>query len=444
LEAEQTEIIKRSEKMGILSSFGISIVKGMGSEVGGEVAGWALSKIFGDSGTPKSDPEVLNSIKDLSSQLSGVADSVKFLNTQINDDMNEIEKELQAIQQEQLYISWETRDKDLQKYITQQNIQYQRYLDYTKTPKETSQMNIQEIVTQILDTNNGAEQMMGQINTLLVGSGKDKGVLQLFSEMMEPLILNGTVSCYRALDSYFNYYRSAAYAQQQSLYLLIEAFHQRGDDSEVENEHKKYQENVKSQEIPFLSRIEYMLLEQIKYGASEPSISFDNYSAAQDYQAQGYFFSYYKPTPVRAEAEKILADSLCLKDDENRIVVWMIYPTLAGDGSIWVGGHSRNFDPTDYEIGLQPIGNQDMAAISPGYVNQVSIINNPNKNLPPESISASHMFKRMVYSDLAPGNYSLQDLNGKPGLEPADGSIQKSIYFQDKEKGQCCYPILYR
>jgi hypothetical protein len=402
---------------GILAAVGTAVVTGVASKIGGEAAGWALSEIF--SGP---DSEQAQEIKNLGVQLDQVAEAVSAMRLELKNDMNYIQEELREIKEEQLYIAWEVRDNDLQEYITQINVQYKRFSDYANNPKETSKLEVSNIVEDILNTNNGAANAMAQIHTILIGSGKDKGVLQLYSDMIEPVIMSGKQSCYTALDSYFNYYIDAAYAQQRALYLLIEAFHQQENNPLAKSQRINYQKFVKSQEIPFLSTIDKMLRQEIK----EERNILEYSKAVQDYSGQGYYAAHYNPTQPRAKAERILANSLCLDVTQKRLVVWMIYPTLSSGGVLY---DKRDFDGLTINVCIA--GNESSSGISPSYSHIVTTIEGYTGGTLYDLYTTDHKYKRMVFEDLPGGSYGLKDMNDIPGLEPVDGSNQKVDYFQD-------------
>ena len=417
---------------GILIAMGTAIVTGLASgaakEIGSEAAGWALNLIFGGP-----DEKELEAIEGLSAQLTEVQKAVNAIGNMIETDMAIIQEELKAIAEEELYISWEVRDNDLQEYITKVNAQYETYINYTQNPSTTSQQEVKRLVDEVLNTNDGALVNMSEINNLLIGNGVDKGVIQLYTEMVAPIIMNGKQSCYEALDGYFNYYINAAYAQQRALYLLVEAYHQYPNDPLAQAQRTKYQEFVRSQEIPFVTAIENLLRQQLRGGIVRlvdtksalpyrDYYSYDYVRALQDYSGQAFYSSHYSPTFVRAKAERILINSLCLKSTENRIVVWMIYPTLSKCLN------QSGFDNVDILLALAD--NPSSKVIYPDYSNIVTSVQN-TAHYCYDYYNTEHKFKRMVYKNLSGGCYALKDMNGKDGLIPIDGSNQEKNYFQD-------------
>ncbi|WP_299704632.1 hypothetical protein [uncultured Tateyamaria sp.] len=418
--------------VGILAAVGTAVVTGLVSgaakEAGGSAAGWVLGEIFGTPDTSQAD-----AIKDLGDQLDSIATAVEALTDQLAEDMKMIQKELRAIEQEQLYLAWEIRDNDLQQYISRLNVQYKTFLTYAANPDSTSQQEVTNLVEEILDTNQGAKVVIAEVNTLLVGGGgnsSSKGVLQLWSEMTEPLIKAGKMSCYAALETYFQYYVASAYAQQRALYLVIEAYHQSGNDPAAQEARRTYQDYVKSQEIPFVQNIDAMLRMQLQGGvhaaSSGKTYDFDYVKALQEYSSSGFWVGAYTPSATRARAERIITNSMCLADDKNRLVIWMIYPPVNTGGQ----NTPKSVDFNNVSVEVQVAGNEAGASYPPAYINDIVTNPVPGINNPSDYFKQAHYARRMVFEDLPGGSYVMKDKNGQDGLDPVSGSNQKTDYFQ--------------
>jgi len=418
--------------VGILAAVGTAVVTGLvsgaASEVGGSAAGWVLGEIFGSPDTSQAD-----AIKDLGDQLDSIASAVDALTIQLADDMKLIEKELQAIKQGQLYVNWEIRDNDLQQYISRLNVQYKTFLTYAANPDSTSQQEVTNLVEEILDTNQGAKVVIAEINALLVGGGasSSKGVLQLWSEMTEPLIKSGKMSCYAALETYFQYYVASAYAQQRALYLVIEAYHQSGNDPAAQEARRTYQDYVKSQEIPFVQNIDAMLRMQLAGGVhkttSNKLYNFDYIKALQEYSSGALWAGAYTPSMSRARAERIITNSMCRAEGENRLVIWMTYPPLIH------GGHyvPKSIDFNNVSVEVQVTGNDASTSYPPAYINDIVTKPGPGLFKPPNYFEQAHLARRMVFEDLPGGSYVMKDRNGQDGFDPISGSNTDKRYFQD-------------
>lgn len=410
---------------GILLAVGTAVATGLASgiakTVGGEAAGWVLSEIFGSPDNKEADE-----IKALGKELDSVEAAVKAVSVQISKDTAEILEELKVINQQQLYTAWEVRDNDLQQYITRLNVQYTRFLQYAAAPKTTSRQDVDNLVSEILDTNNGAGVVMAEIKTLMVGSGRDKGVLALWSQMVEPLIADGTMDHVDALNAYLSYYITAAYAQQRALYLLVEAYHKQNNDPVAEQQRVQYRQFVRAQELPFLGNIERMLRAELKGGEVRESSgighTYGYITALQEYSACGFYRIGYNPTQVRNRAERILANSLCLGPDESRVVVWMIYPPLTP-----YPHYGKNLDFNTVDVPIVEASNPHGEGIRPSYAD---VLETHGGKMSYDWYNSPHSFKRMVYENVTPGSYVMKDLNGRNGLDPVNGSNQETDYFQ--------------
>ncbi|WP_299749194.1 hypothetical protein [uncultured Tateyamaria sp.] len=367
-------------------------------------------------------------------QLDSIASAVDVLTKQLTDDMKLIEKELKAIEQGQLYNAWQIRDNDLQQYIARFNVQYKTFLTYAANPDSTSQQEVTNLVEEILDTNEGAKVVISEVNTLLVGGGgtsSSKGVLQLWSEMIEPLIKNGKMSCYTALETYFQYYVASAYAQQRALYLVIEAYHQSGNDPAAQEQRRTYQDYVKRQELPFVQNIDAMLRMQLAGGVNrnptQLSYDFDYVKALQEYSSGGFWAGAYTPSASRARAERIITNSMCLAEGKNRLVIWMTYPPLMH------GGHNlpKTIDFSNVSVEVQAASNDVGVSYPPAYIDDIVTKPGPGLVEPPNYFEQAHSARRMVFEDLPGGSYVMKDRNGQDGLAPISGSNTDKRYFQD-------------
>lgn len=403
---------------GILVAITTSIVGGLitsGIEAG---AGWVLKGIEGDTGQSESEA--------LAKELNYIEGAVNGLQKELAKDTALILKELKVIQQQQLYQAWETRDNDLQDYITKINVQYSRFLSYARNPNTTSKADVASLVNEILDSNNGASVSLAEINTLLKGSGPNKGVLQLYREMTEPIIVDGKINGYDALNSYFQYFMDASYAQCRALYLLIEAFHYQNNDGVAEEQYDDYRKLALSQELPFISNVQYFLRGEILGGFVKPpnalwAVTLGSANALQDFWAQSAYVSGYTPTAVRAKAERIFSNSLALKKDETRIVVNMVYNKYYGTKS-----------PYNLDSVLVPIVSASL--MSPTEIQPVKsdVIQIPYENKASVNYSTENLtLKRMVYTNVPGDSYKMKDMNSQSGLAPHGGSGGRTSYFQN-------------
>lgn len=406
---------------GILVAITTSIVGGLitsGIEAG---AGWVLKGIEGDTGQSESEA--------LAKELNYIEGAVSGLQKELAKDTKLILKELKVIQQQQLYQAWETRDNDLQDYITKVNVQYSRFLSYAKNPDSTSKADAANLVNEILDSNNGAAVSLAEINTLLKGTGPNKGVLQLYREMTEPIIIDGKLNGYDALNSYYKYFMDASYAQCRALYLLIEAFHYKNNNAVAEEQYDNYRKLALSQELPFISNVQYFLRGEILGGfRPQPyqgvlwTVTIGQIRAEQDFWAQCTWVSGYTPTEARAKAERIFSNSLALKKDETRVVINMVYDTAKGTGS-------KNLDNVDVILNSASLSSP--VDIKPQKIDLIKIPVKKKNDKKYANSSKALTLKRMVYINLPGDSYQMKDMNNESGLLPGAGSQERTIYFQN-------------
>lgn len=397
---------------GILLGIGVAIVEGMATKVGEEGMGWVLHQI-GIGGDESND---------VGEELGQIEDAINGVKRELKIDTEKILKELKVIEQQQLYQAWETRDTQLQKYITQINVQYSRFLDYAQNPKTTSKSDVENLVQEILDTNSGAAISLAEISTLISGSGADKGVLELYREMTAPIIQDGKIYARQGINSYFQYYMNAAYAECTALYLLIEAFHFQNNRPLAKKQFEAYRKYAYNQENPFISNLQYLM----RAGCTSISLfggklfkSDEKVKSRQDYWAQAYFVSGYDSNTVRAKAERIFCNSLALSKSENRIAINMVYDP-------WT--------PQDVNSVLIPIisaSKENPVDILPSREDEFTFPGVDMGNRGGYSGVAELKLRRMIYENVPGDIYRMKDLNNTSGLENQNGSGTKVRYFQD-------------
>jgi|GEM_PF-4047413 len=404
-----------------LRAFGKFVAEGLVLGALGKAGGWVLSSIVGGP-----DEEQMRAIRAVGQKVSAVEGSVKALSEQLANDTRRILAELEQIKQQQRYMAWQSIDKDLQGSISKVEVQFTRFLEYARNPQETSPKAADQLATEILDSNFGAAVAMADVSKLLTGVGQNKGALELFTEMVEPLIRDDRITAQAAMANYLNYYVAAAYTQQRCLYLLVEAYHKDNNNKVAKAQRETYQGYVRAQEIPFLRNIERILRQGLVGGVSASGTFTLGYvRAVQDYLCQAAFAGAYEPTRCRERAEEIITDSLCLDDSDTRIVVWMLYSQTA---ALYV---RKDYEHVDVEI--VPAGERNGPGISPSYAKTIELPALPEGSKSPDYYEMEHNIKRMVYQNVPAGSYVMKDKNGKDGLETFQGSQQDAHYFQDPE-----------
>ena len=351
--------------------------------------------------------------KTIGDELDSIQNAVAGLQVDLARDTAEILKQLKIIKQQELYIAWEVRDTLLQKFLSQLSVQYSRLVLYGCNPKSTTKNEAAELAKEILNSNDGAEVSLNNINSLVTGSGSDKGVLELFREMTVPLVESGAMKFQDAINAYFQYYMNIAYAQCNAIYLLVEAFNfQKSNNPKAQEMFVEYRKLAYSQEIPFISNLNYFLKAGSVHNDEHTSPTISNNLALQDYLGQGLFDLGYIPTASRAKAERIFSNTLGLRKKETRIVVNMIVNTSvfkeALDMDTPIVSASK-----DIPVPVSP-DKEDIFTLSSSPVGAISI-------------------RRMVFNNVTGDSYRLQDMNGQEGYLPWSGSHSggKTLYFMD-------------
>ena len=217
--------------------------------MGAKLWGLSSTNIFNGTGD-------LAAIAKLGDQLNQIEGMIQELLKELSEDFATIERQLADIKQEQLYTAWELRDNSAQEKITNINTQYNTYVEFAQNPKTTSKSSIAQLTTDILDTNAGAANNRQQLNMMVTGSGEDKGLLQLWQEMVAPLIAADKMTFYDAIDNYMDYYATIVYAQMRATVLLVEAYNHKKNPPLAKQNWEDYRKLVDQQELCFLTYVD--------------------------------------------------------------------------------------------------------------------------------------------------------------------------------------------
>jgi hypothetical protein len=416
-----------------LKFIGENVASGALSTIGSDGAGWILGAIFGTSSGP-SNQQLLDAIQGLGKQLTSIQNALAYMQADLDKNFAEIEQQLQQINEEQLYLSWQVADQQISDYITQINTQYSTYAEYACNSTTTTQGEVTDLVSQITNTNDGAKVSLNGINSYVLGGGQSKSVFALWVAMITPLMQNGTIPYSGALASYMAYATKILYAQMQAINLIVEAYNEQGSNTNAQSEYGLYQTVATSQETAFLSALEQLQFNAIVPGASfaqgQPggpyyvAWSYDYFSLLQGLYAGANYITTYCPTPARMAAEQLLAYAQAPKPGDRRIVVWMIYD--ASQTGIAPQG--------DYSGVVVPIQISSSAAAA-GPVNPdatTTITTSALYLLPYWSAPTTpwtRITRRNVFTSIGDGAYTLFDMNAT--YPPITGSNQATDYFMD-------------
>jgi hypothetical protein len=292
-----------------------NVAKGALGWVGGQAAGWVLGDLFGTNGPSTQD--VLDAIGKLGTQLTNIQGTLATIEKQLTEEFAKIEQDLEEIHQEELYIAWQQVNNNIVTYKNQINTQYGIFIEYAATAsvRKPTEQEIVDLVKQIQDSNVGAEDSLNGINSFVLGDGQAKGVLELWREMVTPLIAKGQMTFAAASTAYMNYYASILHAQIRAINLIVESYNQQNRNNISKDKYQHYQNLMTQQEVPFLRA-----LEELTYDALQPGASFwtevdfkdttfasvEYFSLVQSLWAGGGWVASYAPTPWRLGANRCL------------------------------------------------------------------------------------------------------------------------------------------
>jgi hypothetical protein len=428
----QTAISEADDATGLNVGGALQSLFGNNQTTGGQtLAATAQALAGGAFPMPDSELDLLKDsvgqqtqmIQNLGNQLSGIATAI----AQISGEIAGIEQMLQKLQQEQLYTQWAQADDDLkQTVIPAIQSAYSTYGGYISSATATPSSDIQRFLDGVLAPgSNGFDAMMSAINAAILDVDQSKGVLQLWSNMVVPLVLNGAIDYREAVDEYCAYYSKLAYAQLQAVNLLMEANNYSATESAGDPDAAKlnwadYRGFIKGQEDTFIR----WLIPLIMAGGSMPAsssevITYANVHAIMQLdpgvQALGGVAtgSYFRPSSMLEAAETLLANLYVTDPDALRIVAHVFW---------------SDFDPVDNAMNphvFRLVGSDGSTTYNPasrttmGPYSWGGVMPDVNFGAPGLSV----WMKRMVYSagdgesdPLADPNftYALED----PGLPP--------------------------
>ena len=286
------------------------------------------------------DLKILNmQMSDRATQLTEMGtelDAVHASLTTLIADVNAMAKTLDGLAAKQAYTLWSQQDQPVHGAVDSILAAQGQYAgiaaDYVKADPEE----VKNFVDTVLNATQGLDDDMLTINSYVLSDGQSKGVLQLWSEMVAPLVATAQMDYRYAVQQYTAYYTKLASAQLFAANLLVEAHNYYGHGAE--KTWSTYQGYVVDQEDQFIQ----WLVPLVYSGVTA------RWSPTVDYRPCGPLYTavdaamqlhpgvqampgdsagggYYSPSAVFADAEAMLA-SLVLTDPENRrIVTHMVF-----------------------------------------------------------------------------------------------------------------------
>jgi hypothetical protein len=353
-------------------------------------------------------------LSDIGVQLTSVSQTLRSF----TEDFAQIENELAKIQQQQLFQNWQTVDMTITPFATAITTSYQTYSSYLADFENTQPSDVSLLMTNIKDTNVGPADGVTAINALILGQDQATGVLQLWSEMVTPLIQQGLLDYRDAVQQYTRYYQKLAYAQLCATNLLMEAYNFTVDPDHACEAWKNYKQAIASQETPFIQSL-------IPLVAASATVVHNDYTFTAAHGAlqlnpgvqllPGNGTSvFYEPSPVFEAAESFLANLAVTDPADRRIVVCMLYQgsfigTIVSPAQLTLSAGGTTVSASSETI----LGPYSYPAPDSPYLDY---------NFCTAGSSGTFFVKRFVFSGeaLADGAYTLTNLNGTNGLTPQD------------------------
>jgi hypothetical protein len=260
----------------------------------------------------------------------------------IQDELKAMEEVLNEIAARQLFQSWQAVDIQLTIAITSINSDYSVLAGFASNYANTQGAQVASVMANL--QTNGPLNGMNLINTLILGSGtQSKGVLQLWSEMVSPLVQAGLIDYREAVDRYTAYYKKLVGAQLLAANILVEVgnyFAINGDHTGALNAWNAYKSCVLSQENEFIHWLVPLVYSGVMaYGCTNPGSGggpggpmFTYYDAAmqlhpglQALPGDNGGMGYYAPTQIFENAEAMLSTLSVTDANDRRIVVHMMF-----------------------------------------------------------------------------------------------------------------------
>ncbi|HEY6213479.1 MAG TPA: hypothetical protein VIW45_14405 [Vicinamibacterales bacterium] len=422
----QTAAQAISDKTGINVGSTLTALFGGGQTQGGQNM-QSLETTVASSGLPPAAISQLQTSLETQGQLvadlGGTVASISGTLASFKESFDHIESELSAIHQQQLFLAWQTPNTANNQFVVAANTAYQTYsnflADYTNTPTSevTGFLNN-------LDGLNSPANIVQQIQENIVGQDQQKGLLQLWSAMVTPLIANYTIDFRDAVQQYMRYYQQLVYAQLSATNLEMEAATFGGDGDRAARAWTRYQQAVASQENVFIGSL-IALVAAGTNALAGPTGPY-NLSDALQWQADlqlnpglitlpadpAASSAYFEPSPIFRNAEALLASLAVTDPPAQRVVVYVTYV----DGVI-----ASIVNPVALTLssnGQPPLTASSAAILGP-------FTDYSDYNFEDSAVGVgdwAFWVKRFVYTGdaLQSGTYTVTNINGVNGLIPME------------------------
>ena len=245
---------------------------------------------------------------------------------------------LEEIAEKADYGNWQDVDNQMTNAVTNLHTMHKAYSFAATHFKTTRSTEILKLANGAIDFNNGPADWMATINTYLLPSGRRKGALQAWSEMVSPLVAKAALDYRSAVAQYTAYYKSLVSAQLLAANLLVEGHNYFDDNAQAASQWDSYTAMVNAQEDEFIHWLMPLVYSGVeahavpdatgspggpKYTYYEASMQLHPGLQAMPGDSGGE--GYYAPTSVLASAEALLATLSVTDPKARRIVVHMVF-----------------------------------------------------------------------------------------------------------------------
>jgi hypothetical protein len=431
----QTAVATVSDQTGYNVGGALNALFGTGQKTGGQ----NLAALPSTLGSAVQDTTLLNTVlgavtqqtnllQALGTQLSSLAGEISAIEGEIGN----LQQLLQAINQETLYLTWQDADKPISTLIATVRSAHQNYGNYIADSLGTNSFVVNTFVEGVLTPGNVISSASSDINdAIMAQGGQSQGLLQLWSEMVVPLIANGTIDYREAVSEYMDYYKRLVYAQLQATNMLMEAYNfnllpspMDTPTTQAKDQWRIYRGYLLAQEEPFVNSLFPLVVAAVgrapgdfmSWGFTAVSASMELNPLLQSSPATAPAggttpTAYYAPSQLFREAEQLLANLYVTGPQDRRIVVYMT--CIERDEYALVSDVTLTLDQN-----VEPAATQKTTA--PFYAGGADT--NWLDGYPTDA--AALYLKRFVFSadannpTLKDGPHQLTNLNGVNGLGP--------------------------
>jgi hypothetical protein len=360
---------------------------------------------------------------EMGTQISAIATAIASINTQLSS----FAAMLANLAQQSLYLQWQNVDNEITEYIVQIDTAFASYGEYTSNYATTPCNEVKGLMTDVLNVNNGPSVALNAISAFILQDSQANSVLELWSQMVSPLIAAGQIDYRDAVRQYIAYYRKLAYAQLRATNLVMEAYNYNGDATSAASAWTAYKSTILRQESTFITwllPLVYSAMQQsnpVSFTAVHAALQLD--PGVQEIGTSGV--GYIEPSAVLRSAEDLLASLYLTDPEDRRIVVLMAYCNDDPIGSMVTpvaltltqadGGGGTIAAQTSSVLGPFPWPNRFvwLGELAPADDNLVYV----------ESLNV----RRFVFAadagrtaGLPDGDYTITNLNGQDGLIPME------------------------